>query len=147
MVNLITDRTQDHVILRNRLARKGWANMTASEREIWLSGDATKGAYNFTDLNRVESAVAEISDYFGLGLTTKTDWNNWDYLTEKEMNRYLNNVKAIVNAFPDLVGFPELPYNMHYLTYESANNIEIALLVVHRYLASVRCGEIYCGEV
>lgn len=147
MVNLITDRTQAHVDLRNRLAKKGWAKMTASEREIWLSGDATKGAYNYTDLNRVESAVAELSEYMGLGLITKTDWNNWDIPMTSDMNRYYGNVKTIINAFPD-VGFPELPYNMQNLTYETANNIEIALQLAYEHLTNaVRCGEIYCGEV
>lgn len=90
-----------------------------------VATDCTKGAYNYSDLNRVERAVEEISDLVGLGLTTKTDWIMWDVPTATEMARYINNVRAIKDHFGIDI---ELPTTMNNFTYESANNIEKILL-------------------
>ena len=90
-----------------------------------VATDCTKGAYNYSDLNRVERAVEEISDLVGLNLITKTDWRMWDVPTVTQMARYINNVGAIKNRFGiDIV----LPTSMNNLTFESANNIEKILL-------------------
>lgn len=150
-MELITDRTQYHVTLLKRLQNKGWNNMTPSEKVAWR-GDAAKGAYNYTDLNRVESAVAEISRLFDLGLTTKTDWGLWDIPLKTDMERYLGNVVAIRDACPGDVTFPTLPDSMSRLTYEGANNIERVLEIAYEsYLdyceKYIQSGEIYCGEV
>ena len=45
---------------------KGWAEMTAAERAEWVAG--MKGAYNASDLNRVASAMAYLSQRFALSL-------------------------------------------------------------------------------
>lgn len=83
---LITDRTQAHVDRLKALMRIGWQNMTDEEKVEYLGGneqlyDANnqplfdsqneplystdsgiqRGAYNCTDLNRVEAAVAYIA--------------------------------------------------------------------------------------
>lgn len=94
MVELITDRTQFHVDRLKALLAKGYLNFSASERSEW-AGDAQKGAYNHTDLNRVESAVAELASDLMLNLETKTNWTKWDIPTQMEMNRYLGNVRKI----------------------------------------------------
>lgn len=52
---LITDRTQADVNRVLTLSAKGWAAMTAAEREEFAAG--MKGAYNATDLNRVNAAM------------------------------------------------------------------------------------------
>lgn len=88
---------------------------------------ATKGAYNYSDLNRVERAVAEISDLAGLGLTTKTDWKMWDIPTATEMNRYIGNISKIRSLVADNVNVPVAPISMNNLTYNEANNIELIL--------------------
>jgi len=86
---------------------------------------ATKGAYNYSDLNRVERAVAEISERLGLGLTTKTYWYAWDIPTASDMMRYINNIKAIATAIGSTIVLPD---SMNKLTYETANDIEKILL-------------------
>lgn len=86
---------------------------------------ATKGAYNYSDLNRVERAVEEISERMGLGLTTKTYWTMWDIPTASDMTRYISNIKAIANAIGSTMVLPE---SMDKLTYEAANDIEKILL-------------------
>lgn len=89
-----------------------------------VATEATKGAYNYSDLNRVERAVAEISDIAGLGLATKTDWTMWDVPDADQMRRYLTNIVSIKSHFR--LG-TSLPANMSNLNYTSANNIEIVL--------------------
>ena len=58
-MNLITDRTTQDVNRVKFLAAKAWQDMTEAERAEWLS--PMKGAYNYTDLNRVEEAVAFVA--------------------------------------------------------------------------------------
>lgn len=95
---------------------------------------ATKGAYNYSDLNRVERAVAEISDRAGLGLETKTNWTMWDIPTETDMNRYLGNIAVIRLHLTDGVSVPETPTTMNNFTYEQANNIELILSAAYESL-------------
>lgn len=60
---LITDRTQSDVTRWRTLHDRGWAGMTADERAEWSAG--MKGAYNATDLNRVNDALIYLRDLFG----------------------------------------------------------------------------------
>lgn len=136
MVELITDRTQYHVTLLNRLRKKPWNSMTSSEQTAW-NGEAAKGAYNYKDLNRVETVVSELAVELGLSLTTKTNWTLWDIPVKSEMDRYLANVVAIRDACPGDVTFPDLPDSMNNLTYEGANSIEKVLLLVYEELHGV----------
>lgn len=96
---------------------------------------ATKGAYNYSDLNRVERTVAEISDLAGLGLITKTDWKMWDIPTATEMNRYIGNIVTIRNIIPEDVSVPVAPTSMSNLTYNEANNIELILSAAYESLS------------
>ena len=63
MTNLIYDRTSEDVAEVRRLLAKldpeTGDGLTAAEQAKWDAG--LKGAYNFTDLNRVESAVKTLS--------------------------------------------------------------------------------------
>lgn len=93
--------------------------------------EATKGAYNYSDLNRVERAVAEISDRMGLNLATKTDWNMWDIPKETDMKRYIGNIKVIATAIGSTIVPPS---SMNFFTYEQANNIESILNIAYESL-------------
>ena len=117
------------VMLENGSTRHKYVPFT----EI-LATEATKGAYNYSDLNRVERAVAEISDILGLGLVTKTNWGMWDVPTTSEMERYLNNVAVLRHRVADDASVPELPPSMSNLTYTDANNIELILNAVYERL-------------
>lgn len=99
-----------------------------------LATEATKGAYNYSDLNRVERAVAEISDALNMGLITRTNWGMWDIPTEAEMNRYIGNISTIRKVLPTDSNAPEAPTTMHHLTYADANNIELILDAVYESL-------------
>lgn len=95
---------------------------------------ATKGAYNYSDLNRVGRAVAEISDRAQLGLEAKTNWTMWDIPTETDMNRYLDNIAVIRMHLTDGVNVPAVPTTMNNFTYEQANNIELILSAAYESL-------------
>lgn len=101
-----------------------------------LATEATKGAYNYSDLNRVERAVAEISDLGNLGLITKTDWAMWDIPTTADMNRYLNNIATIRQRYANNSNVPLSPTSMNQLTYSGANDIETILSVAYETLKS-----------
>ena len=105
----------------------------------------TKGAYNYSDLNRVERAVAEIAEGLGLELETKTDWSIWDIPTEAEGYRYVGNIRKL----QEYCGTTYiLPYSLGNLSYLVANNIESVLRDAYKVVDSInRCGDIYCGEV
>lgn len=110
--------------------------------------DTTKGAYNYSDLNRVERAVAELSDLHGLNLTTKTDWGMWDIPTESDMARFLMNIKKVRQACMNPNEVSPAPESMSNLTYNDANNIEKILIAAHEHTDRIyRVGELFCGEV
>ena len=134
-MEFITDRSYSHVARLKKLRSIGWKNMTDSQKAEY-TGYASKGAYNYTDLNRVESAVAELSKILGLTLSTRTTWNMRGAPYQADMRRYLNNVKAIRDACPGNIEFPPLPDSMDKLTIEGANNIEKVLELVYQTVNS-----------
>lgn len=148
-MELIVNRTKADVDRLNALKAKGWANLTDSEKAEW-HGSAAKGAYNYTDLNRVEAAVAELAVKAGLSLTTKTDWKASDVPTSSDMSRYLSNLNAIMAACPRGTVFPTIPVSMSGLTYTLANNIEEMLYAAETaiYRATHDMWEkFYCSRV
>ena len=131
MAVFIYNRTQNHVDRLKWLRAKGYENLTASEKAEYADS-ARLGAYNATDLNRVESAVDELSLAFGLTLVTQR-WGSWASPTVADMDRYLSNVVTLRDAAlatDSTLEFPTLPSSMSHLTYEGANNIEKTLEIV-----------------
>ena len=113
-----------------------------------------KGVYSYTDLNRVETAVQEISQEMALGLVTKTNWNlpaifsAKEWPVESQMKRYLGNVAAIRKYFA--ISIP-IPTSMERLTWQGANNIERVLEKAMESMEGVKqtyrySGEFYAGE-
>lgn len=152
----ITNRTQGDVARRAELARKGIVNMTETELAEWLA--PSKGAYNYTDLNRVEDAVAKLTSYLtalgrGDGLYPTRRWTASDVPDAIDMQRYIANVQKVRNALPELHHImPQAPASMVNLTYEGANAIEEILSNAMEYVESKIqtfpfSGEIYGGEV
>ena len=135
-MDLVTDRTEADVLLENE-----------------------KGAYGYTDLNRVETAVQAVAREFpslgvGLSIITKTDWGapgdfsaaSWP--VESQMTRYLANVEAIRALFFISV---KLPSSMADLTWQGANNIESVLQTAMERIEGIKqsyrySGEVYAGE-
>lgn len=135
-MELITDRTKSDVLLGTE-----------------------KGYYGVADLNRVESAVAELAGIARLldicgDIQVKTDWGEPDafsaaqWPTAVQMRRYLDNVHHLCDTV-ELAA--SLPASMESLTWEGANQIEQALLLTYERLQSILqafrfSGEFYAGE-
>lgn len=113
-----------------------------------LSNNTTKGAYNYSDLNRVERAVAELSELYGLNLETKTDWGMWDVPTAADAIRFITNIKRVRKAAWNRSGIAAAPDSMGGMNFSDANNIERILLAAHEHTDRVyRTGELFSGEV
>lgn len=149
MLELITDRSESDALRWKELKSKGYAAMTEDERREW---ERSKGAYNYTDLNRVEEAVAYVSQrlaelgYATEQLVTRT-WAVDEVPTVADMTRYLNNVKAIREALAVYSTTPPAPESMKKLTFQGANDIERILLDVEMLAENMAFTFAYSGEI
>lgn len=149
-IEMITDRNMSDVEIAKSLIKKGFANMTEAERQQFMSG--LRGAYNYTDFNRVENSVDYISKYLlsinsdlgaladNLGvawdkmfssplnvqIVTKTDWSVYDTTSEDQRQRYLQNIIVILRALE--IEPSNFPKTLSGLTYNGANLIESSLV-------------------
>ena len=152
---LVTDRTEADASRYSELRDKGWAAMTTAERAEWVAG--MKGAYNASDLNRVASAMAYLSQRFAsagysVPVSSPTDWANGDIPTKGDMDTYLDDLRRIRAALAVMDTTPAAPGSMDYLTWAKANDIEKILVDVddalgRLLLSPFYSGEIYSGEV
>ena len=111
-----------------------------TEEDVYNGTD--KGCYNYSDLNRVNSACLEL-----LGLLTsvgysghgsfKTDWNMYDYPTVSAMTDYLNNIYGLIGDFYQRTAY-DLPVNLQNFTYVQANDIEKALLDIKEVTDNIK---------
>lgn len=152
-LNLIRDRTSNDVArIKYLLSRLDAGTATEAERQEFLE-PSLKGAYNYTDLNRVGAAVRYVADrlYTECGavasVTAKRDWTESDVPTLDQMETYLADVSAIRGALtlPDTV--PPVPADMDGLTYLEANNIEQIIWDVNEIIFRFSPGWLYAGEV
>ena len=152
---LVTDRTEADVSRYSELRDKGWAVMTTAERAEWVAG--MKGAYNASDLNRVASAMAYLSQRFAsagysVPVSSPTDWANGDIPRKDDLDTYLDDLRRIRAALAVMDTTPAAPGSMDYLTWAKANDIEKILVDVddalgRLLLSPFYSGEIYSGEV
>lgn len=152
---LVTDRTEADVSRYSELRDKGWAEMTTAEKAEWVAG--MKGAYNASDLNRVASAMAYLSQRFAsagysVPVSSPTDWANGDIPRKDDLDTYLDDLRRIRAALAVMDTTPSAPGSMDYLTWAKANDIEKILADVddalgRLLLSPFYSGEIYSGEV
>lgn len=116
-----------------------------------------KGAYNYTDLNRIEQwceYIAEQLNLYGykVNITTNIEFYDWDmedFPTRETMKTIRDNVEKLKEAF---IAFTNVPDSLEKMTYEKANNLEKVLheldILINNMIASFYySGEIYSGEV
>lgn len=151
---LITDRTAEDVSRLVYLARQLSAGTaTAAEQAEWAQD--LKGAYNASDLNRVDAALEDLAAQLravGYALpgfaTVRTGlWTVEDIPTASKMAQYLTNVTAVRDAITALDSTPPVPESMARLTYIGANNIERILLDVEDVLGRLRLSWFYSAEI
>lgn len=149
-LNLITNRTEADLTRLQELAQKAYEDMTTAEKAEWNSPH--KGAYNYTDLNRVESAVAtlaaQLNGYgYTVEVTVKTNWTRQDVPTELDTARYLQNITAIRSALAVMQSTPQVPADMVGFSITEANNIEKILLDVEQLISNMQASFIYSNEI
>lgn len=150
LLDLITDRTKADVDRVINLAAKGIEGMTEDELAEFLAG--MKGAYNATDLNRVESAVQYVAQRLTIAglhpvLETKTLWDKKEFPVREEMERYLGNIRKLRSLLPMAADVPAAPEDMDRLTHEEANNIEKILLAIDAVITNISLAWLYSSEV
>ena len=122
-MNLITNRTQADVDRVRELAAKAKAGTwSAQEQAEWLAG--MRGAYNYTDWNRVEAAVAELATMLGVQVSTVTTWGARAIPTVADSARYLSNIRKLRTVCQGLTNTPATPESMQRMTFRTANDIE-----------------------
>lgn len=96
-----------------------------------------KGAYNYTDLNRVETwceYIQTILNEYGknISIQIKTNWNMRDYPTRTQIDRIRDNLDTLKEACYALIT-EEILYN-NTLNYEQANILEKILYDIDTYI-------------
>lgn len=147
---LVTDRTAADVLRWKTLHDKGWEAMTPEEQAEWVGG--MKGAYNYTDMNRVERFVEALVARFSekgirLSVTTKTDWTRTSWPTKNDMARYFDNVGKVRAAVVVNLNTPAVPTTVALFDYKKANDLEKILLAVSNWLDRVEQSQMYSGDL
>ena len=151
VVRLITDRAQaDLDRVRSILERLNAGTASAADLAA-INSPTQRGAYNYTDLNRVGAAVELLtaslrSQGFAPSTSPKTDWTEADIPTETPMEIYRQNVAAIFGARLVQEPYITLPASMAGLTLDGANSIEWALVCVDAVTPVARKSDLYSGE-
>ena len=153
--NLITDRTEADVKRYAELKIKYLHGMTEAEKAEWET--FLKGAYNYTDMNRVESAVEYVANRlteagYVVFPVVKKDWTRTSKPTLDDMKRYMKNVSDIRSALATYKTTPEAPTTERRLSFQMANAIEQILTDVDDLISKMMSayfysGDLYCGEV
>jgi hypothetical protein len=149
-LSLITDRTARDVERWRLLHSKGWAAMTAAEKAEWQT--SLKGAYNYVDMNRVESAVEFIANElteagYYVAPEVKKNWTVKDHPTKDDMVRYYDNVELLRSILPVYSTTPKTPTLSKKMDYQVANNIEQILSDVDRRINGIKQSWYYAGDV
>ena len=152
---LVYDRTIEDVnywlYLTKKLDSTGWDSLDELEQVEWTT--RLKGAYNFSDLNRVGEAVAYLAQRYktfiphldeyrlargvaddvlfhvpykdsDVAVKPKTDWHLNDHVWAEQAARYLLDLVTLRCLMTVPDGTPEVPPDMIGLTYQEANDIE-----------------------
>lgn len=145
---LIYDRTAFDVNRMSVLAEKIKAG-TAISDEVSEYITSPRGAYSYTDMNRVGQAinylVAEVKKSgISIDLTAKTDWKQTDIPTREQLQGYLDNVSVIRGVISVPATVPKVPTKIWAsegqqdgLTYDKANAIEQILVDLDTLLKSM----------
>lgn len=151
VLNLIFDRTIDDVDYALSLIKK-WKDgtITEEEREEWFGG--LRGAYNYTDLNRVGNAINLLIEKLNLAgynfeYSAKTDWNLNDIPSYEELSILISTITKIRNSFKMFDSTPVAPSSVQKMTYNTANNFEKIIFDAYTLIDSAPYSYYYAGEI
>ena len=165
---LIFDRTAEDVervkTLKAQIMQNGLSSLSSAERAEFMAG--MRGAYNYTDMNRVGNAVAYIAsrmtalpgqlqayrqahgvaedsvydlpyDPSAVSVSPKTDWSVSDIPTQTQIRTYLANISNLRSILTLPSGTPSPPANLNGMTYTIANNLERILYVIYQRFTEI----------
>ena len=165
---LVFDRSQADVdrvfVLKDKIMSGGWSSLTSAEQTEYLAG--MKGAYNYTDMNRVGSAVSYIAnrmttlqgqldayratmgvadapiydvpyDPSDVVVSVVTSWTVSSTPTLSQITTYLNNLSVLRRQLTLPVNTPAVPVSLDGMTFEVANDIEQLLCIIDTTLTEV----------
>lgn len=156
---LVYNRTQADVdrvyTLKNKILTGGLAALSAEEKAEYLAG--MKGAYNYTDFNRLGEAVAYLVermkelDIHDSSIIPKVDWVMGDTPTQSQVSNllsYLTKLRAKLSLPDDA---PSVPNSLDKLTYQTANDMELLLWMIDQRITQTTAafrysGTMYCGQ-
>ena len=150
-MELITDRTYEDVVRWQTLHDKGWLAMSSLERAEWLL--VAKGRYTHADMNRVESAVQELSarlrelGYNHPSLSTKTTWSMSDIPTKADFDRYFGNVAVLRKTIAVPESTPTTPTTAIRLNYQIANELEEILANIDTVTTNLPKSWYFSGDI
>ena len=169
--SLIFDRTQEDVdrvkTLKTQIMTDGFSSLSSAERAEYLAG--MRGAYNYTDMNRVGQAVAYIAqrmtalpeqlyayrqahgvaedsvynlpyDPAQVSVTPKIDWKVSDIPSQTQIKTYLGNISNLRSILTLPSDTPSPPQNLNGMTYTVANNLEKILYVIYQRFLEIETG-------
>ena len=150
VLNLVADRTERDVERWRLLHRKGWDALTEAEKAEWKT--ALKGAYNYEDMNRVESAVVFIANRLGesgyfVAPVVHPEWHLGDHPTKADMDRYFGNIALLRSILPLYSTTPTAPTTGKKMDYLAANDIEKILSDIDRQITAINQSWYYAGDV
>lgn len=146
-LSLITDRTSADSARAKSFQGKKWDNLTSEEKAEYLIG--LKGAYNYTDFNRVENAVKYLSDLLNMygyrnTVNVKTGWTPEDMQKVSEIQRYIDNIAELKNKYYSSVE-GTMPTTSTWLTIEGANYLEKILANIEELIQGMEQVFVYTG--
>lgn len=121
------------------------------------TNENSKGAYNYTDLNRIENNCKYVMNllnnsglfYYPIIIETKTDWTIKDIPHIKDINRIRQNIVSLINGMNLGEEYKEIEFS-NTMNYIKANILEKDLELVKNLIASCerevkRCRMFFCG--
>ncbi len=119
--------------------------------------NTTKGAYNYTDLNRIETNCEYVMNarnnrpelFSPISIVTKTDWKVTDIPSIEDFNRIRDNINTLIYDISKESGWEEIEYS-NTMNYIKANILEKDLALIKRIIERCqkelrKCGSFYCG--
>lgn len=112
-----------------------------------VTNKTSKGYYNASDLNRVESWCRYLADElnsvgYNINITTKTTWSSKDLRTASEMERIRQNIKKLMNGFHYISTIYANNNNWNYL---KANRWEKILYEIDNLMLGMEGWYVHCG--
>lgn len=163
---LIYDRTYEDVErvrqFTTRILKYGFSDLTSAEQAEYMAG--MKGAYNYTDMNRIGQAIAyianrmtsiptELAYYRNLKgvaydpvfdvpydpddvvVNPKTNWAMGDVPLQSQATSLLNDLSILQEQIVLPAGTPGVPTTLDGLDHIAANEIEYLLYVIDTTLS------------